>query len=151
MSRRQVSLELISSLLIMLFLYASISKFLDFERFIHEMDNQPLPNELTPYLVWGIPFLEIAISIALIFERTRLYGFMASLILMILFTIYSGTILLHFFKYVPCSCGGVIRKLTWRQHLAFNLFFVGLSVTGIFLQRRKHSNPIISSTKNILV
>jgi len=151
MSRRQVSLELISSLLIMLFLYASISKFLDFQRFIHEMDNQPLPNALTPFLVWGIPSLEIVISAALIFERTRIWGFYASLILMVLFTIYSGTILLHFFKYVPCSCGGVIRKLTWGQHLVFNIFFVGLSLTGIVLQHRKQSNPIISSSKNILV
>jgi len=150
MNKRQVVLESISALLIMLFLYASVSKFLDFQRFMGEMNNQPLPNSWTPFLVWTIPSLEIAISVALIFERTRMAGFIASLVLMTLFTIYAATILLHFFEYVPCSCGGVIRKLTWPQHLVFNLFFVGLSVTGIILQRRSSSKSIII-TKNSFV
>ncbi|HZE83079.1 MAG TPA: MauE/DoxX family redox-associated membrane protein, partial [Puia sp.] len=88
-----------------------------------------------------------AISIALIFERSRTIGFYASLILMSLFTIYTGSILLHFFNYVPCSCGGVIRKLTWGQHLVFNLFFVGLSVTGIILQHRKRYQTITVNKK----
>jgi hypothetical protein len=134
----------------MLFLYASVSKFLDFQRFIGEMNNQPLPNSWTPFLVWAVPSLEIAISVALIFERTRMAGFIASLALMTLFTVYAAAILLHFFAYVPCSCGGVIRKLTWPQHLVFNLFFVGLSVTGIILQRRSSSKSIII-TKNSFV
>jgi hypothetical protein len=134
----------------MLFLYASISKFLDFQRFTGEMNNQPLPNSWTPFLVWTVPSLEIAISVALIFERTRLVGFIASLSLMTLFTIYTAAILLHFFAYVPCSCGGVIRKLTWPQHLVFNLFFVALSVLGIILQRRSSSKSIFI-TKNSFV
>jgi putative oxidoreductase len=131
----------------MLFLYASVSKFLDFHTFIGEMNNQPLPNSLTPFLVWTIPSLEIIIAGALIFERTRLAGFYASLLLMTLFTIYTIVILLHFFSYIPCSCGGVIKKLTWSQHLVFNLFFVTLSVIGIFLQRGNFLKTI-TTTKN---
>jgi hypothetical protein len=142
MLKRQVVLECIAALLILLFLYASVSKFLDFKRFIDEMNNQPLPNSWTPFLVWGIPFLEIAISAALIFEYTRLLAFYASLILMTLFTIYAIMILAHFFPYVPCSCGGVIRKLTWPQHLTLNLIYVALSVLGLVLQRRKYFKPI---------
>jgi len=134
----------------MLFLYASISKFLDFQRFTGEMNNQPLPKSWTPFLVWTVPSLEIAISVALIFERTRMVGFITSLALMTLFTVYAAAILLHFFAYVPCSCGGVIRKLTWPQHLVFNLFFVGLSVMGIILQRRSSSKSIFI-TKNSFV
>ena len=143
MLKRQVVLECIAALLILLFLYASVSKFLDFKRFIDEMNNQPLPNSWTPFLVWGIPFLEIAISAALLFEYTRLLAFYASLILMTLFTIYAIMILAHFFPYVPCSCGGVIRKLTWPQHLALNLIYVALSVLGLVLQRRKSFKPIV--------
>jgi putative oxidoreductase len=143
MLKRQVVLECIAALLILLFLYASVSKFLDFKRFIDEMNNQPLPNSWTPFLVWGIPFLEIAISAALLFEYTRLLAFYASLVLMTLFTIYAIMILAHFFPYVPCSCGGVIRKLTWPQHLALNLIYVALSVLGLVLQRRKFFKPIV--------
>jgi putative oxidoreductase len=150
MFKRQVIIECICALLILLFLYASLSKFLDFKTFTGEMNNQPLPNSWTPFLVWLIPCTEIAISVALVFEYTRLLGLYASLVLMGLFTIYTIIILLHFFSYVPCSCGGVIRRLTWGQHLVFNLFFVALSVHGITLQRRKFFKSIII-TKNSFV
>jgi len=150
MSKRQVTLEAIAALLILLFLYAGVSKFLEFDRFIGEMNNQPFPNAWTPFLVWTIPLLEINIAIALMFERTRLPGLIASFILMTLFTLYTGSVLLHFFAYVPCSCGGVIRKLSWPQHMVFNLFFVALSILGIVLQRRKFFTPIFITKKNLV-
>jgi putative oxidoreductase len=143
-------LECISALLILLFLYASVSKFLDFKTFIKEMNNQPLPNSWTPFLVYFIPCSEILLSVALIFERTRLLGLYGSLVLMGLFTIYAILILVHVFSYVPCSCGGVIKRLTWRQHLILNLFFVTLSIVGVIAQRRKSFHSIVL-TKNSFV
>jgi hypothetical protein len=138
MFKRQLLLEIFATLLILLFLYASLSKFLDFRTFIKEMNNQPLPNSWTPFLVWFIPCLEIFLSITLVLERTRLMGFYGSLILMSLFTIYTAVILLHFFSYIPCSCGGIIKRLSWRQHLIFNLFFIAVSLGGIILQLQFH-------------
>lgn len=151
MFKRQVLIECISALLIMLFLYASLSKFLDFTTFTGEMNNQPLPNSWTPFLVWFIPCSEILMCIALLFERTRLWGFYASLGFMSLFTIYSIFIILNFFGRIPCSCGGVIKRLTWRQHIVLNLFFVALSIAGIILQRKKSSFKSIIITKNSFV
>jgi hypothetical protein len=151
MSRRQVLLESISALLILLFLYASLSKFLDFTTFYRDLNNQPFPDSWTPFLVWLIPCLEILISILLIFERTRLLGFYASLVLMGLFTIYAITILLNFFAYVPCSCGGVIKHLTWPQHLVLNLFYLGLSIFGVLIQRKKpFKQPLITTKHNFV-
>lgn len=135
--KRKIIIEIISSLLILLFLYASVSKWLAFKLFIGEMNNQPFPNWITPLLVWSIPFIEVLIAVGLIFEKTRVPAFYASLFLMLAFTIYTVAILLHAFKYIPCSCGGVIRKLTWPQHLFFNLFFVGISLLGIMLKKRE--------------
>jgi len=140
--KRKIIIEIISSLLILLFLYASVSKWLAFKLFIGEMNNQPFPNWLTPFLVWSIPFIEVIIAIGLIFEKTRIPALYASLFLMLAFTIYTVVILLHAFKYIPCSCGGVIRKLTWPQHLFFNLFFVGISLLGIFLKKREPVHAI---------
>jgi hypothetical protein len=134
--KRKIIIEIISSLLILLFLYASISKWLAFKLFIGEMNNQPFPNWITPFLVWSIPFIEVLIAVGLIFEKTRVPALYASLFLMLAFTVYTVAILLHAFKYIPCSCGGVIRKLTWPQHLFFNLFFVGISILGIMLKKR---------------
>jgi putative oxidoreductase len=150
MSKKQVMIECVAALLIVLFLYASLSKFLDFKTFIGEMNNQPMPNSWTPFLVWIIPCSEVAIALALLFEYTRLLGLYASLVLMTLFTLYTLFILLHFFSYIPCSCGGIIKKLTWKQHLVFNLVFVALSVFGIILQRSKFFTSIII-TKNSFV
>ena len=140
--KRKIIIEIISSLLILLFLYASVSKWLAFRTFIGEMNNQPFPNWMTPFLVWSIPFIEVLIAVGLIFEKTRVQSFYASLMLMLAFTIYTVAILLHAFKYIPCSCGGVIRKLTWPQHLFFNLFFVGISILGIILKKREPVNEV---------
>jgi putative oxidoreductase len=135
--KRKIIIELISSLLILLFLYASLSKWLAWRTFIGDMNNQPFPNWMTPFLVWTIPTIEVVIALALIFERVRVKAFYASLFLMSAFTIYTVAILFHAFRYIPCSCGGVIRKLTWPQHLVFNLFFVGISILGIILKKRE--------------
>jgi putative oxidoreductase len=151
MSKKQVLLECVCALLILLFLYASVSKFLDFKTFIDQMNNQPLPNSWTPFLVWSIPLAEIAVSILLLFEATRLTALYVYLGMMIVFTIYIGIVLMHFFPYTPCSCGGVIRKLTWGQHLFLNLFYIALSVFGIVLQRRNHYQSIFITNKHSFV
>jgi len=106
MSKKQLVIEGIAALLILLFLYASVSKFLDFETFTGEIRNQPLPRSWIPFLIWGIPFLEVAISGALLFEYTRLFAFYVSFILMILFTIYTAVILLHFSPESPAPAAG---------------------------------------------
>ena len=142
MFKRQILIECISALLILLFLYASMSKFMDFHTFTGEMMNQPLPHYLSRFLIWFIPITEIVLCLLLLFERTRLLGLYGSLGFMSLFTIYSIIIILNFFGRIPCSCGGVIKRLTWRQHIVFNLFFVALSISGIILQRRKLFNSI---------
>jgi uncharacterized membrane protein YphA (DoxX/SURF4 family) len=150
MFKRQTLIECIAGVLLLLFLYASLSKFLDFHTFTGEMLNQPLPHPLSHFLIWFIPVTEIGMCIALLFEHTRLFGLYASLGFMTLFTIYSIFILLNFFGRIPCSCGGVIKRLTWKQHVVFNLFFVALSVGGIILQRRK-SFKTISINQNSFV
>jgi hypothetical protein len=123
-------------------LYASVSKWLAFKTFIGDMNNQPFPNWMTPYLVIIIPVLEVLIAIGLIFEKTRVPALYASFVLMMAFTIYTVAVLSHAFKYVPCSCGGVIKKLTWPQHLFFNLFFVAISLLGIWLKKRDTQHEV---------
>ncbi len=135
--KRKIVIEILSSLLILLFVYTSVSKWLDFQTFTGQMNNQPLPNWMTPALVWTLPSVEIIISGLLMFDRTQLIGFRASLVIMLLFTLYTLLVLLKTFGRVPCSCGGVIENLTWNQHLVFNLFFVGVALAGIILKRKE--------------
>jgi putative oxidoreductase len=131
MKTRNVITEIIVLLLVILFLYTGLNKFMDFKGFTYDLNNQPFPNSLTPFLKWAIPLSEIAIVGSLLFEKTRMIGLYASLILMSVFTLYTALVLLHVFEYVPCSCGGVIKYLTWPQHLLFNLFFVIITIIAI--------------------
>ncbi|MFX9224384.1 MauE/DoxX family redox-associated membrane protein, partial [Acinetobacter baumannii] len=53
----------------------------------------------------------------------------------IMFTSYISYMVL-FIPNLTCSCGGVIKEMSWRQHLGFNLFFIIISIVGILLQQR---------------
>lgn len=124
-------------LLILLFIYAGVSKLLDFNGFAMEMKNQPFPKFLALSLTWIIPPVEIVIAICIIFDASRLKGLYASLVVMVIFSIYTSMVLAHVFPYVPCSCGGIIKKLTWPQHLLFDLFFVCTSLIAIAAEPTK--------------
>jgi hypothetical protein len=138
--KKETTIKIICTLLVFLFVYAAISKLTDFVGFTIDMNNQPLPRFLKPILVWAVPATELGITALLIFDTTRLAGLYASLVLMAAFTFYTAVILLHFFKYIPCSCGGIIKNLSWQQHLVFNLFFVLISLIGIVKYPLKTEN-----------
>jgi hypothetical protein len=135
--KRKLIVEVIAFLLMLLFLFASVSKWLAFKTFIGDINNQPFPNWLTPWITNLLPPIEVLIVLALMFEKTRTAGFYASLILMSAFSIYSAAVLLKFFNYIPCSCGGIIKNLTWRENLLLNLFFVAISIAGIVLRKNR--------------
>lgn len=135
--KRQTAIGIICSSIILLFLYAGLSKVLDMKTTLHDMHNQPFPHWLGSVLAWTLPPTEILISLSLPFDRWRLRGLYASLVLMTLFTIYTAVVLLHFFSRVPCGCGGVIRDLTWEQHLLLNVAFVIISLAGVWLVRKE--------------
>jgi len=135
--RRTVIVHIISALLILLFTYASFSKLVDVKTFTGQMNNQPMPNWMTPYLVWGVPSIEIVIVAALMLDRTRKIGMWASFLLMSAFTVYVSLAVFKVFDRVPCSCGGVLNKMGWTEHLYFNLFFNLISLWAIFLMRNR--------------
>ncbi|RZK26470.1 MAG: hypothetical protein EOO43_02730 [Flavobacterium sp.] len=125
-------LLLICSLLILLWVYTAISKLANFAEFERQLNNQTFGKAFTTYLLWLIPVTEIAAALLLFFNRTRLYGLVLSALLMALFTGYISLVLLGYYDRVPCSCGGVLKQLGWSAHLWFNLFFLLLSVLGIY-------------------
>lgn len=135
--RRIHIIDIISFLLILLFVYAAVSKVMDFEQFKGQMFNQALPHKVATTLIWTLPEFEILTALMLFFEQTRLLGYYLSTILMCLFTVYIALVLLHYFSRVPCSCGGVIKALGWKMHIVFNLFFLLLSILGIFIINRE--------------
>jgi hypothetical protein len=94
------------------------------------MRNQLFSRPVADMLAYGLPFVEMAVAISLIFVSTRKLGLYLSLLLF-LFTSYVAAILLGVFHRVPCSCGGIIDSLGWTAHLWLNLFFLFISLIGI--------------------
>ncbi|MFC4478968.1 MauE/DoxX family redox-associated membrane protein [Flavobacterium chungangensis] len=126
--------EVTCLLYVLLFVYASVSKILDFESFQVQLGQSPLLSIYAGWMSWLVISLEILISILLLFPKTRGIGLWASFNLMVMFTVYIF-IILHYSSFVPCSCGGILEKMTWQMHLAFNIVFVLLALIAIIFKK----------------
>jgi hypothetical protein len=115
---------------IVLFTYAAVSKILDFENFQAQLGQSPLLSIFAEVISVAIPGVEISLSMLLMIPKTRILAIHYSCFLMFLFTVYIFMIL-NFSSFVPCSCGGVLEKLGWTEHLVFNILFVLLGITAI--------------------
>lgn len=130
---------------IMLFTYAAVSKIMDFQNFEIQLGQSPLLTIFAGVLAYAVPTIEIVIAIFLIFPKTRIPAIYASCFLMILFTIYI-VMILNFTSFIPCSCGGVLEKLNWNEHLLFNIFFVAIALIAIkWHTSLKHTTIVFAS------
>ncbi len=128
----------INYLFVLLFVYAAISKLLDFNTFQNQLGQSPLLSTYAHWVVWAVPLSEILIAILLCINRFRILGLYGFYGLMVMFTTYI-IIILNFTSYTPCSCGGVLEELGWTEHLIFNIVFIILSVLSIlFLSNKKN-------------
>lgn len=128
---KKLLLELPAVLLTILFTYASISKLLQYNTFRFQLGQSPFTTGYSGLIAWFIPAIEIITTALLLFPVTRLKGFYLSYGLMLLFTLYIYAIL-HYSYFIPCSCGGILSKMNWEQHLVFNIIFTLIAVAGIF-------------------
>ena len=138
--KRSTVVEIISSLLVLLFVYTALSKLLDYSTFKSQLSKSPFITEFASTTAWALPAGELLVGLALYFGRTRMLGLYASLFLLTMFTAYIYA-MLNFSYYIPCSCGGVLSKMTWGQHMWFNIFFILISIIGIVLQTKINGVP----------
>lgn len=68
---KSIILNSISLLYVVLFVYAAVSKLLDFENFQVQLGQSPLLSAFAGWVSWGVPITEILIAIALLFPRYR--------------------------------------------------------------------------------
>jgi hypothetical protein len=137
--KREILLDTICALFILLFVYAGVNKLLDIETFRVQLGQSPLLTAFAGWIAWGIPTVEILIAIMLTIRPFRAPALYAAFSLMVMFTAYIIAIL-NFSTYIPCACGGVLSKLGWAEHLIFNIAFVLLGYAGIILQSTMKSN-----------
>jgi uncharacterized membrane protein YphA (DoxX/SURF4 family) len=134
--KRKTIVDIIAYLFILLFIYASVNKLMDYEKFSTELGKSPLLTAFANQVAWAIPAIELVLVVLLTVPRWMLIGFYAAFSLMTMFTAYIIAIL-KFSDFIPCSCGGVLQAMSWNQHLVFNIFFILLGFIGILLYERK--------------
>jgi uncharacterized membrane protein YphA (DoxX/SURF4 family) len=142
-NKKEIAIDIISALFVLLFLYASLTKLLDYQKFTVQLGQSPMLTSIAGFVAWFIPVVELVIAVGLIFTRTRLIALHASLFLMVMFSGYIIAIT-QFSFYVPCSCGGILNSLGWVEHFIFNMVFVVLATVAILLHGRL--NPAQDTT-----
>jgi len=139
MTKQATIVEFISALLIILFIYTGINKIMDYEKFKTEMGRSPFIQNMSQYIAILLPSGELVIALLLIIKRTRLVGFYVSFFIMSLFTGYIW-LMLNYAYDLPCSCGGIISQMSWRNHLYFNTAFTVLAATATILESKAISD-----------
>ena len=128
-----IFVEVVCILFILLFVYAALSKLLDFENFQTQLGQSPLLSPFADFISVSVIVIEIIIAIMLSIPKVKYAGLWSAVVLMSMFTAYI-LIILNYSSFIPCSCGGILEKLGWSEHLIFNIVFLLLAVVSIRLQ-----------------
>lgn len=131
---------LISYFFIILFTYAAVSKMRDFENFQIQLAQSPLLSAYAGFISYGVIALELVIAGVLAFPKARRVGLYASFGLMVAFSVYIDLIL-NYSDFVPCSCGGILEKMGWTEHLIFNGCCVALAILAIVFIEKQGAIP----------
>ena len=137
--------QVICLLYVLLFVYAAVSKLLDFENFQVQLGQSPLLSAFAAWIGWLVPLIEIIIAVLLMIPKVRTIGLFGAFNLMVMFTAYIF-IILNYSSFVPCSCGGILEKMSWRSHLTFNILFVLLACFALILQSKEKKGVKINKT-----
>lgn len=133
----RILIEITIYLFILLFVYAATNKLLDFENFRIQLGQSPLLSAFASWVSIAVPLSEFIIVLLLLVPTLRFFGLFAFYFLMVMFTAYIY-IILNYSAFVPCSCGGILEKMIWSQHLVFNFCFVLLAGVSILFMPKHY-------------
>lgn len=119
-------------LFVLLFVYAAVSKLIEFEDFQIQLAQSPLLSAYAGLVAPAIIAIELFTAILLSFSVTRLIGLYLSFSLVVAFTIYIYLIL-NYSEFIPCSCGGILEDMGWTEHLIFNIAFILLGGRALWI------------------
>lgn len=140
--QRQIIVDVIAAIFILLFFYTALHKSLDIRSTARVITKTTGLTTMADIIAWIVVGVEYMTSGLLLFSKTRRIGLITSLVSMIGFTLYIGYMLM-LKSNLPCTCGGIISRLTWVQHLVLNCFLIALAFWGVNLSR--HSDKYTKS------
>ncbi|WP_223577924.1 MauE/DoxX family redox-associated membrane protein [Sphingobacterium sp. GVS05A] len=121
-------------LLIILLFVTGLGKVVNHSTFVSQLNKQPLPNWSTPILSYLLPMLELGAVAFMCIPKLRLWGLGFGTVLMTAYTIYAYLAYIEIYGYIPCACGKVFEKMSWKQHFFFNLAITLLGVPALIME-----------------
>ena len=118
--------DIVSGIFIILFTYTAVNKLIDYRTFRIALVQSPILINYADFVSWALPVSELLVVLLLVFSPTRKAGLFLSLFLMAAFTLYVGYIM-SFANELPCNCGGIMKALSWKQHLIVNVILIALA------------------------
>lgn len=126
--------DIVSGIFIILFTYTAVNKLIDYSTFRIALVQSPILVNYADFMAWALPAAELLVVLLLVFSATRKLGLLLSLMLMIAFTLYVSYIM-FFASELPCNCGGIMKALSWKQHLVVNVILAVLATWAWLIQR----------------
>ncbi|MEK6506978.1 DoxX family protein [Myroides sp. C4067] len=134
---------------VLLFVYAAISKLITFEAFQVQLTQSPLLSAYATTIAYLVIIVELVIALFLTLKQTKTLGLYLSYGLMVAFTIYIYLIL-NYSDFIPCSCGGILEKMGWTEHLWFNIIVCILGLLAIYFQENDKENNKTNKNRFII-
>lgn len=125
----------ISLACLFLFALSAYEKFTDLERFTAGLAKVKWIGLYATFVAKTVPIVELLISVLLLIPATQKLGLWAFASLLFLFTLYIASMLLWAAQ-LPCHCNLILEKLSFGQHLVFNIGFIFLALWGIYLMKK---------------
>lgn len=125
-------------LLVTMWAFAGSSKLFTYQDFRFELLGHAVLAKYAFLVAWLVPAIELIIALGILIPSTRNISLKASAGLLAIFTLYIFY-MFRFYPKTPCSCGGIISLLGWKEHIVFNLAYLFLSLLPLFLM--KSINP----------
>ena len=129
---KKIIVEISCAIFVLLFVYTAISKLLEHSRFTDQLNFIVQHPPLALFLSYLVPVAELITALLLSFHKHRLIGLYGFISLLIFFTFWIIYLLLSD-RSLPCTCGGVISSLTWKQHVVFNTCFIIAGIAAIIM------------------
>lgn len=135
-AHRNLFVDIAAYSLCFLFVYAGTAKLFKLDLFQFQLQAYPWLRHAARTIGWLVPLTELGVAALLLTPKGRKWGLIASLALMLIFTIYLICMVAGG-DHLPCTCGGVISSLSWNQHIWFNILFIVLAATGLYIHHHK--------------
>lgn len=122
-----------------LFLYTAYAKIVDHARFLAGLTRVHLISGLAVFISFAVPIVEIFVALLLLIPQTAKIGLYSFIAVMLSFTLYIISAMIWEPR-LPCHCGGAIEKLSWGQHIWFNLAFISSAIFALWLIKKLNTS-----------